>query len=85
MKSFPGAIARFKQVMDEYPDFTGNDKLLYYTGRTYMAMEDYDSALSFFQRLVGSHAKSKYAKKAQRQIEKLTRLAAQSKKHFRRC
>jgi len=80
MKSYPGAIARFKQIMDEYPDFAANDKLLYFTGKTYTAMEDFDSALSFFQRVVGSHAKSKYAKKAQRQIDKLTRLAAKSKK-----
>lgn len=80
MKSFPGAIARFKQVMDEYPDFTGNDKLLYYTGKTYMATEDYDSALSFFQRVVGSHAKSRYAKKAQRQIRKIGGLTAKVKK-----
>jgi outer membrane protein assembly factor BamD (BamD/ComL family) len=43
-------------------------------------MQDYDSALSFFQRLVGSHAKSKYARKAQRRIKKLARLMAQSKK-----
>jgi outer membrane protein assembly factor BamD len=80
MKSYAGAIARFKQVMDEYPDFTSNDKLFYNTGKTYMAMQDYDSALSFFQRVIGSHAKSKYARKAQRQIKKLTRLVAKSKK-----
>ena len=82
MKSYAGAIARFKQVMDEYPDFTANDKLLYFTGKTYTAMEDYDSALSFFQRVVGSHAKSKYAKKAQRQIGKLNRLAAKEQEAF---
>jgi len=80
MKSYPGAIARFKQVMDEYPDFAANDKLFYFTGRTYVAMEDYDSALSFFQRVVGSHAKSKYAKKSQRQINIINRLAAKTKK-----
>jgi outer membrane protein assembly factor BamD len=80
MKSFEGAIARFKQVMDEYPDFTGNDKLLYYTGRTYAAMGNHDSALSFFQRVIGSHAKSKFARKSQRQIAKLNRLAAKDKK-----
>ena len=34
----------------------------------------------FFQRVVGSHAKSKYARKAQRQVEKLNRLAAEAKK-----
>jgi outer membrane protein assembly factor BamD len=76
MKSFSGAIARFKQVMDEYPDFATNDKLFYFTGKTYAAMADYDSARSFFQRVIGSHAKSKYAKKAQRQIHKANRLAA---------
>ena len=80
MKSYAGAIARFKQIMDEYPDFKANDKLLYYTGKTYKAMTDYDSALSFFQRVIGSHAKSKYAKKAKRQIEKTNRLAAKEKK-----
>jgi outer membrane protein assembly factor BamD len=80
MKSFPGAIARFKQVMDDYPDFSANDKLFYFTGKTYMAMNDFDSALSFFQRVVGSHAKSKYAKKAQRKINQIVRLAAKDKK-----
>jgi len=80
MKSFPGAIARFKQVMDEYPDFSKNDKLFYFTGKTYLAMEDLDSALSFFQRLVGGNAKSKYAKKSQRLIKKINRLLTTKKK-----
>jgi outer membrane protein assembly factor BamD len=80
MKSYEGAIARFKQIMDEYPDFKDNDKLLYYTGRTYADMGNNESALSFFQRVVGSHAKSKYARKAQRQVERLNRLAAEAKK-----
>jgi outer membrane protein assembly factor BamD len=80
MKSYQGAITRFKQVMDEYPDFAANDKLFYYAGRTYAAMADFDSALSFFQRVAGSYAKSKYAKKAQRQIGAITRLAAKTKK-----
>lgn len=80
MKSFNGAVARFKQVMDEYPEFKSNDKLLYYTGRAYQAMQDYNSALSFYQRVVGSYAKSKYARKAQRQIKKLALLAEKNKK-----
>jgi len=79
MKSYPGAIARFKQVMDEYPDFSKNDKLFYFTGKTYLAMGDLDSALSFFQRLVGSHAKSKYAKRSQRLIKKINRLLTTKK------
>jgi len=79
MKSFTGAIARFKQVMDEYPDFARNDKLFYYTGKTYLAMEDLDSALSFFQRLVGNYAKSKYARKSQHLIATINRRLAAKK------
>lgn len=80
MKSFDGAIARFKQVIDDYPEFTGNDRLLYYAGLTYAAMGNSESALSFFQRLIGSHAKSKFARKAERQIGRLNRLATKEKK-----
>ncbi len=74
MKAYKGAIARFKQVMDDYPDFSKNDRLFYYSGKTYLAMQDLDSALSFFQRLVGSYAKSKYVKSAKRQIKKINSL-----------
>lgn len=80
LKAHEGALARFKQVIDEYPDFRDGAKLLYYTGMTYADMRDYASALSFFQRVVGSHARSKYAGQAQRQIKRLTRLAAEEKK-----
>jgi outer membrane protein assembly factor BamD len=74
LKSYPGAIARFKQVMNEYPDFSKNDKLFYYTGKTYLVMGDLDSALSFFQRVISSQAKSKYAKKSQHLIKKIKHL-----------
>jgi outer membrane protein assembly factor BamD len=74
MKSYPGAVARFKQLMDEYPDFLKNDKLFFYTGKTYLAMQDLDSALSFFQRLVGNYAKSKYARRSKLLIIKINRL-----------
>jgi outer membrane protein assembly factor BamD len=79
MKSYAGAIARFKQVMDEYPDFSKNDKLFYFTGKAYLAMKDFDSALSFFQRLLGSPAKSKYVKRAQSLIKKTNRLLTTKK------
>ncbi len=80
LKAYEGALARFKQVMDEYPDFRDNAKLLYYTGRTYADMGDRASALSFFQRVVGSHARSKFAGKAQGWIKKLARQEAGEKK-----
>lgn len=66
-----GAVARFKQVMDEYPDFKANDALFYYTGEAYFHMRDYDSAISFFQRVITDFPKSKFLKKSKKMIEKI--------------
>ena len=74
LQTFLGAIARFKQVMDEYPDFSKNDKLFFFTGKSYLALRDLDSAQSFFQRLVGSYPKSKYARRAQQLIVQINQL-----------
>lgn len=71
LNAYKGAIARFKQVIDDYPDFDKNDKLYYYTGRAYFARREYDSAISFFQRVISNFPKSKYLKKSQKMIEKV--------------
>ncbi len=73
LKAYRGALARFKQVIDDYPDFSKNDRLYYYTGKTYYAMKNYESAISFFQRVIGSFPKSKYLKKSRKMIEKINR------------
>jgi outer membrane protein assembly factor BamD len=79
LKAYRGALARFKQVIDDYPDFNKNDKLYFYTGKTYFAMKNYDSALSFFQRVIGSFPKSKFLKKSQKMIEKINRIQSTEK------
>jgi outer membrane protein assembly factor BamD len=76
IKAFKGAINRFKQVIDDYPEFAKKDKLYYYTGRSYLATRDYDSALSFFQRIITSFPKSKYLKKASKKIKKINAVKA---------
>jgi len=71
LKTYTGAIERFKQVINEYPEFDGNDRLFYYTGLSYAGIGDIDSALSFFQRIISSHPNSKFAKRAERQVRRL--------------
>jgi len=66
-----GAITRFKQVIDEYPDFKQNDQLFYNAGRAYFVLREFDSALSFFQKVINSYPKSKYAKKSVKMLEKI--------------
>ncbi|MEN8223128.1 MAG: outer membrane protein assembly factor BamD [Acidobacteriota bacterium] len=71
LKAFEGAIDRYKQVIDNYPTFGKMDKLYYFTGKSYSMIRDYDSAISFFQKIVNSHPKSKYVKGSKKYIKKL--------------
>ncbi len=73
MGAAEGAVARFKQVIDEYPEFPAMDRLFYYTGRSYLAMEDFDSARSFFQRVISTFPNSKHAKKSGKLLKSIER------------
>jgi outer membrane protein assembly factor BamD len=72
--AFDGAITRFKQVIDEYPEFKKMDKLFYFAGKAYSRLNNYDSAISFFQRIIGSYPKSKYVGKSQKMITAINRV-----------
>lgn len=70
-RSYMGAIQRFKYVIDEFPDFSLNDRLFFYGGKAYMAMKDWKNALSFFQKVTNSYPRSKYARKAVKLMKKI--------------
>jgi len=74
LRAYKGAVERFKQVIDDYPDFKKNDKLFYFTGKSYFAMNDYDTAISFFRKIVNSFPKSKYLKKAAKMIKEIAEI-----------
>jgi len=71
-----GSLVRFKQVLDEYPDFAKNDQLFFYTGKAYMLSGEFDTAISFFQRVQGSFPKSKFAAKAPKMLKEVERYRA---------
>lgn len=80
LSAFKGAVARFKQVMDEFPEYKDQDKVFFLTGRSYYGMRDLDSAISFFRKIVNSYPKSKFAKKSESLIKKISQMIAQRDK-----
>jgi len=83
-RAYRGAVNRFKQIMDEYPDFKEQDRLFYYTGAAYVALREYDTALSFFQRLVDEFPRSSLARKGRKMIEDMPRLRLEGEKYKQR-
>lgn len=79
LDAFKGAIDRFKHVINNFPDFEKIDKLMFFTGKCYMAVREYDTAISFFQRIINGYSKSRYAKKSIKKIKEITELKSQQK------
>jgi outer membrane protein assembly factor BamD len=77
IKAYMGAVLRFKQVIDNYPDFKYNDRLFYLIGKCYYAMRDYNTALSFFQKVVNSYPQSKYMKRVTSLIKEISQIQKQ--------
>lgn len=71
VKSFQGAINRFKEVMDLYPDYSGMDQLLFFTGKSHLGLNDIETARSFFQQVVGRYPQSPFSKKALKVLKTL--------------
>lgn len=78
--AYRGAIDRFKQVIDDYPEFQEKDKLFFYTAKSYMVLRKNDSALSFFRKLINSYPKSKYIKKTKKYLKILKTKTEENKK-----
>ena len=76
-KAYKGAVNRFKQVINEFPEFKKNDKLFYFTGKCYYATKQYDSSLSFFRKIISSYPKSRYLKKSQKMILKINSIKSE--------
>ncbi len=70
-KAYKGAVVRFKQVMDEYPEFEDKEKLYFYAGKSYLAMADFDTAISFFNKVLETKGDSKYKKKSKKYLSKM--------------
>lgn len=70
-KWYPGAIDRFKAVLDRDPEYTGRDAVYYYLGESLILMNLPAEALPYFERLVNEFEQSQYLEDAKRRIAEL--------------
>jgi len=70
-KWYPGAIDRFKTVLERDPGYTGRDAVYYYLGESLIRMNLPAEALPYFERLVNEFEQSQYLEDAKRRIAEL--------------
>lgn len=61
-------ISIFEKLMEEYPDNALADKMLFFEGRCYRDLHDYNKAVQLFQKVIQRYPTSDYAKEAEKII-----------------
>lgn len=64
-----GAQARYRGILDKYPNFSFMDEVLYKLAVTYQLEEETDQAAKYFQQIVRDYPNSEYVKKSKEQLE----------------
>jgi outer membrane protein assembly factor BamD len=77
----PGAVDRFKALLDRDPQYTRRDAVYFYLGECYVKANQPAQALPYFDRLVKEFEQSEYLEEAQKRMEAIkTEMANQIKK-----
>jgi outer membrane protein assembly factor BamD len=68
---YPGAIARFEEVLKEDPGFSRRDGLYYYLADSLARTDKKAAAIPYFERLLKEFDKSEFRDDAQKRLEEL--------------
>jgi outer membrane protein assembly factor BamD len=68
-KWYPGAIDRFKTLLERDPEYTNRDAVYFYLAEAYERIQRPAEALPYYDRLVKEFEKSEYLPEAQKRIE----------------
>lgn len=68
---YPGAIDRFREVLQKDPEFTHRDAVYYYMGETLMKVERPAEALPFYERLIKEFEVSEHLAEAQKRVSQI--------------
>jgi outer membrane protein assembly factor BamD len=68
---YPGAVDRFRALLDKDPQFTRRDSVYFYLGECYAKSSQPAQALPYFDRLIKEFEQSEHLADAQKRIEML--------------
>jgi outer membrane protein assembly factor BamD len=70
---YPGAVDRFKDLLQKDPEFTNRDAVYYYLGESELKLSRPAEALPYFERLTKEFETSEFLAAARRRIDEITK------------
>jgi len=68
---YPGAIARFREVLRDDPGFTNRDALYFYLAESLAKTDKTPEAIPYFERLIAEFDQSEYLEEAKKRLQEL--------------
>jgi outer membrane protein assembly factor BamD len=72
-KAYRATVSRLKDILSNYPAYSGLDEVFFVLGESYYKMDQIEESIPYYTKLISDYPQSKYAEKAQermREIEK---------------
>ena len=70
-KAYPATVSRLKEVLSNYPTYSGLDEVFFFLGESYYKMEQTEESVPYYTKLLSDYPQSKYAKTAQERMEEI--------------
>lgn len=70
-KAYPAAISRLKDILSNYPIFSGLDEVFFFIGDSYYKMSQTEESIPYYTKLISDYPQSKFVKKAQERMEEI--------------
>ena len=70
-KAYPAAISRLKDILTNYPTFSGLDHVFFVLGDSYFKMDQIEESIPYYTKLISDYPQSKFIKKAQERMEEI--------------
>ncbi len=70
-KFYPGAVNRFRQILDNDPEYSKRDEVYFYLGESYAVGQAIAEAIPYFARILEEFEASEYADEARVRISEL--------------
>jgi len=70
-EAYQASTSRLKDILTNYPEYTGMDKVYYYLGDSYFNWQKADQSVPYFRKLITDFPKSKYAIKAGARLKEI--------------
>lgn len=71
VKFYPGAVNRFRQILDGDPEYSKRDEVYFYLGETLAEARQVTEAIPYFARILEEFDASEYAEEARARISEL--------------